>query len=71
MDAKTTYDVVRATIACLCYEDTCAGQRIFYQFGRTGIPIYNTNNACLALLGPPNTYSGEERCCGLHFGYGF
>lgn len=26
--------------------DTTSGQRIFYQFGMTSIPIYNTNNAC-------------------------
>jgi sterol carrier protein 2 len=26
--------------------DTTSGQRIFYQFGMTGIPVYNTNNAC-------------------------
>jgi sterol carrier protein 2 len=26
--------------------DTTSGQRVFYQFGMTGIPVYNTNNAC-------------------------
>ncbi|KAL4769604.1 thiolase-like protein [Aspergillus nidulans var. acristatus] len=45
-DAKITYDDVEAGIACYCYGDTTSGQRIFYQFGQTSIPIYNTNNAC-------------------------
>ncbi|KAL4804439.1 thiolase-like protein [Aspergillus unguis] len=45
-DAKITYDDVEAGIACYCYGDSTSGQRIFYQFGQTSIPIYNTNNAC-------------------------
>ncbi|KAL4862008.1 hypothetical protein BDV12DRAFT_56456 [Aspergillus spectabilis] len=45
-DAKITYDDVEAGVACYCYGDTTSGQRIFYQFGQTSIPIYNTNNAC-------------------------
>lgn len=46
LDAGITYDDVQAGVACYCYGDTTAGQRIFYQFGMTGIPIFNTNNAC-------------------------
>ncbi|KAL4886913.1 thiolase-like protein [Aspergillus karnatakaensis] len=46
LDARITYDDVEAGIACYCYGDTTSGQRIFYQFGQTSIPIYNTNNAC-------------------------
>lgn len=46
LDAHITYDDVEAGIACYCYGDTTSGQRVFYQFGMTGIPIYNTNNAC-------------------------
>ncbi|KAH8681812.1 nonspecific lipid-transfer protein, mitochondrial precursor [Xylariales sp. PMI_506] len=46
IDAKITYDDVQTGVACYCYGDTTAGQRIFYQFGMTSIPIYNTNNAC-------------------------
>ncbi|KAJ5805354.1 hypothetical protein N7474_011241 [Penicillium riverlandense] len=45
-DAHITYDDVQMGVACYCYGDTTCGQRIFYQFGMTGIPIYNTNNAC-------------------------
>ncbi|KAJ5739074.1 hypothetical protein N7533_011858 [Penicillium manginii] len=46
LDAKIDYDSVEAGIACYCYGDTTSGQRIFYQFGMTGIEIYNLNNAC-------------------------
>ncbi|OCL06224.1 thiolase-like protein [Glonium stellatum] len=46
LDAKINYDEVETGVACYCYGDTTSGQRIFYQFGMTGIPIYNTNNAC-------------------------
>ncbi|KAJ5604360.1 hypothetical protein N7510_009514 [Penicillium lagena] len=45
-DAHITYDDVQMGVACYCYGDTTCGQRIFYQFGMTGIPIYNTSNAC-------------------------
>ncbi|KAK3713052.1 hypothetical protein LTR37_008737 [Vermiconidia calcicola] len=46
LDAGITYDDVETGIACYCYGDTTSGQRIFYQFGMSSIPIYNTNNAC-------------------------
>jgi sterol carrier protein 2 len=46
LDAHITYDDVEAGVACYAHGLTCTGQRAFYQFGMTGIPIYNTNNAC-------------------------
>lgn len=46
LDAGINYDDVETGIACYCYGDTTSGQRIFYQFGMSTIPIYNTNNAC-------------------------
>lgn len=46
LDAQINYDDVDLGVACYCYGDTTSGQRIFYQFGMTGIPVYNTNNAC-------------------------
>ncbi|RMZ83968.1 hypothetical protein DV737_g1333, partial [Chaetothyriales sp. CBS 132003] len=46
LDAKINFDDVEMGVACYCYGDTTAGQRVFYQFGMNGIPIYNTNNAC-------------------------
>lgn len=46
LDAHITYNDVQAGIACFASGETTSGQRIFYQFGMTTIPIYNTNNAC-------------------------
>ncbi|OAP65116.1 hypothetical protein AYL99_01088 [Fonsecaea erecta] len=46
LDAHVTYDDVEAGVACFCTLPSCSGQRCFYQFGMSDIPIYNTNNAC-------------------------
>lgn len=46
LDGHITYDDVEAGIASYTSGNTCSGQRVFYQFGMTEIPIYNTNNAC-------------------------
>lgn len=46
LDARINYDDVDHGVACYCYGDSTCGQRVFYQFGMTGIPIYNVNNNC-------------------------
>lgn len=46
LDARVNYDEISAAVACYCYGDTTSGQRIVYQLGMTGIPVYNTSNAC-------------------------
>lgn len=46
LDAGINYDEVDAGIACYCYGDSTCGQRVFYQFGMTQIPIVNVNNNC-------------------------
>jgi len=46
VDAGITYDDVQAGIACYCYGGSTCGERVFYHFGMTSIPIYNTRNAC-------------------------
>ena len=46
LDAQITYDDVDQGVACYCYGDSTCGQRVFYQFGITSIPIYNVNNNC-------------------------
>ncbi|EGP90855.1 unnamed protein product [Zymoseptoria tritici ST99CH_3D1] len=46
LDAQINYDDVEMGVGCFCFGSTTSAQRIFYQFGMTGIPIYNTNNAC-------------------------
>ncbi|RVX67127.1 hypothetical protein B0A52_08370 [Exophiala mesophila] len=46
LDAHITYDDVELGIASYCYGDSVCGQRVFYQFGMTEIPILNVNNNC-------------------------
>ncbi|KAF1981318.1 putative sterol carrier protein [Aulographum hederae CBS 113979] len=46
LDADINYDDVEQGIACYVYGDSTCGQRVFYQFGMTKIPIYNVNNNC-------------------------
>ncbi|KAJ5714961.1 Thiolase-like subgroup [Penicillium malachiteum] len=46
LDAHITYDNVDQGVACYVYGDSTCGQRVFYQFGLTQIPIYNVNNNC-------------------------
>ncbi|KAA8571423.1 hypothetical protein MFRU_026g00360 [Monilinia fructicola] len=46
LDAQINYDDVDQGVACYCYGDSTCGQRVFYQFGMTHIPIYNVNNNC-------------------------
>ncbi|PHH92288.1 hypothetical protein CDD83_8102 [Cordyceps sp. RAO-2017] len=46
LDAGINYDEVEQGVACYCYGDSTCGQRVFYQFGMTKIPIYNVNNNC-------------------------
>ncbi|KAL2833306.1 thiolase-like protein [Aspergillus cavernicola] len=46
LDAKINYDDVEQGVACYVYGDSTCGQRVFYQFGLTQIPIYNVNNNC-------------------------
>ena len=46
LDAQINYDDVDYGIACYCYGDSTCGQRVFYQFGMTRIPIFNVNNNC-------------------------
>ncbi|EKG21846.1 Thiolase [Macrophomina phaseolina MS6] len=46
LDAGINYDDVDVGVACYCYGDSTCGQRVFYQFGMTQIPIYNVNNNC-------------------------
>lgn len=46
LDAQINYDEIDQGIACYCYGDSTCGQRVFYQFGMTKIPIYNVNNNC-------------------------
>ncbi|EON98387.1 putative nonspecific lipid-transfer mitochondrial precursor protein [Phaeoacremonium minimum UCRPA7] len=46
LDAQINYDDVQHGVACFAYGDSTSGQRVFYQFGMSTIPIINTSNAC-------------------------
>jgi sterol carrier protein 2 len=46
LDAQINYDDIDMGVACYCYGDSTCGQRVFYQFGQTSIPIWNVNNNC-------------------------
>ena len=37
LDAQINYDDIDAGVACYCYGDSTCGQRVFYQFGMTGV----------------------------------
>lgn len=43
-DAKIKYSDVKQAVVSYVYGESCCGQRALYQFGHTGIPIYNVNN---------------------------
>lgn len=58
LDAQINYDDVDQGVACYCYGDSTCGQRVFYQFGMTGIPVYNVNNNCST--GSTGLYMGRN-----------
>lgn len=45
-DACIDYDCIDTVCAGYCYGDSTCGQRVVYQLGMTGIPVYNVNNNC-------------------------
>lgn len=46
LDADLTYDSVDQAVAGYVYGDSTCGQRVLYQLGLTGVPVYNVNNNC-------------------------
>lgn len=40
------YTDVQQAYVGYCYGDSCQGQRVLYEVGMTGIPIFNVNNNC-------------------------
>ncbi len=45
-DAGIDYSEVQEAYTGWVYGDTCAGQTVAYALGMTGIPVFNSNNAC-------------------------
>jgi len=45
-DASVSYDQIGQVYAGFVYADSCAGQRVAYEVGMTGVPVINVNNNC-------------------------
>jgi sterol carrier protein 2 len=45
-DAGVDYSEIEHAYAGWVYADSCAGQKVLYDMGMTGIPIFNVNNNC-------------------------
>lgn len=45
-DAGIKYNVIQQAVCAYAAGDSTSGQRVLYQIGMTGIPIYNVNNNC-------------------------
>nr|QDP42312.1 sterol carrier protein [Ectropis grisescens] len=45
-DARVRYTDVQQAVCGYVFGDSTCGQRVLYQVGMTGIPIYNVNNNC-------------------------
>ena len=45
-DADIPYNAIQQATASYVYGDSTCGQRVLYEVGLTGIPIYNVNNNC-------------------------
>ncbi len=45
-DAGIEYNEIEEAYTGWVYADSCAGEKVLYDFGVTGIPIYNLNNNC-------------------------
>ena len=45
-DAGVDYKKIQHAYTGWVYADSCAGQKVLYEVGMTGIPIFNVNNNC-------------------------
>ncbi|XP_072944624.1 sterol carrier protein 2-like [Epargyreus clarus] len=45
-DARIPYAAVQQAVCGYVFGDSTCGQRVLYQVGMTGIPVYNVNNNC-------------------------
>jgi sterol carrier protein 2 len=61
-DASVNYDDIEQGVACYAYGDSTCGQRVFYRFGMTGIPIHNVNNNCST--GSTGIFLAQQMCAG-------
>ena len=71
-DAGVDYKEIQQAYAGWVFADSCAGQKVLYDVGMTGIPIFNVNNNCStgfdrAVPGPPGR---RQRPGGMRTGPG-
>lgn len=72
-DAGITYDQVQQAFAGYVYGDSTCGQRVAYNVGMSGIPVFNMNNYCASgssalFLARQAVESGAVECA-LAFGF--
>lgn len=72
-DAGVDYSEVQQAYAGYIYADSTAGQRVLYQLGMTGIPVFNVHNNCgtgsTALFLARQTVVSGAADCVLAFGF--
>ncbi len=72
-DANIKYTEVENAFVGWMYNESCAGQRVLYELGMTGIPIVNVNNACAtgssAFILAVNSIKGDLTDCSLALGF--
>jgi acetyl-CoA acetyltransferase len=72
-DARVSYDVIDQVTAGYCLQPSTAGQRVVYELGLTGVPVYNVNNLCAsgasALMMACQLVAGGTRDCALAVGF--
>jgi acetyl-CoA acyltransferase len=72
-DAKIPFEEIEQACVGYVYGESTCGQRAVYQFGLTGIPVYNVNNNCstgsTALFMARQLVAGEMADCVLALGF--
>jgi acetyl-CoA acyltransferase len=72
-DSGLPYDAIEQACVGYVYGESTCGQRAIYQFGLTGIPVYNVNNNCstgsTALLMARQLVEGGIADCVLALGF--
>jgi acetyl-CoA acyltransferase len=72
-DAKIPFNAIEQACVGYVYGESTCGQRAVYQFGLTGIPVYNVNNNCstgsTALFMARQLVAGELADCVLAVGF--
>lgn len=67
LDSGIRYEEIEQGYVGYIFESSCAGQRVLYELGMTGIPVVNVNNNCATgstafYLGVNSIKSGMAQC---------